>query len=136
MVVLFIVLAYVYFFFKQKTAYEMRISDWSSDVCSSDLRGRAASRRCRKPGCRGRGRKSAPRERGARSATARRAGETRSEERRVGKECVRTCRSRWSQYNSQKITRTITKHTQRKHHIQVPTHTTITPHYISKQTTP
>src|SRR3546814_1893811 len=28
------------FFFKQKTAYEMRISDWSSDVCSSDLRAR------------------------------------------------------------------------------------------------
>src|SRR3546814_6781661 len=28
------------FFFKQKTAYEMRISDWSSDVCSSDLRKR------------------------------------------------------------------------------------------------
>src|SRR3546814_6199331 len=28
------------FFFKQKTAYEMRISDWSSDVCSSDLFGR------------------------------------------------------------------------------------------------
>src|SRR3546814_4260982 len=27
----------MYFFFKQKTAYEMRISDWSSDVCSSDL---------------------------------------------------------------------------------------------------
>src|SRR3546814_9778834 len=27
----------VIFFFKQKTAYEMRISDWSSDVCSSDL---------------------------------------------------------------------------------------------------
>src|SRR3546814_8907672 len=39
------------FFFKQKTAYEMRISDWSSDVCSSDLpedadqRGRNAQRR-------------------------------------------------------------------------------------------
>src|SRR3546814_2538828 len=30
-----------YFFFKQKTAYEMRISDWSSDVCSSDLDGAA-----------------------------------------------------------------------------------------------
>src|SRR3546814_5028147 len=30
-----------YFFFKRKTAYEMRISDWSSDVCSSDLDGRA-----------------------------------------------------------------------------------------------
>src|SRR3546814_10384685 len=28
----------MFFFFKQKTAYEMRISDWSSDVCSSDLR--------------------------------------------------------------------------------------------------
>src|SRR3546814_4681234 len=32
-----------FFFFKQKTAYEMRISDWSSDVCSSDLRTRATS---------------------------------------------------------------------------------------------
>src|SRR3546814_6334580 len=31
-----------HFFFKQKTAYEMRISDWSSDVCSSDLRAAAA----------------------------------------------------------------------------------------------
>src|SRR3546814_7791939 len=28
---------YFFFFFKQKTAYEVRISDWSSDVCSSDL---------------------------------------------------------------------------------------------------
>src|SRR3546814_2826219 len=36
------------FFFKQKTAYELRISDWSSDVCSSDLGGLhpARSRRC------------------------------------------------------------------------------------------
>src|SRR3546814_1539677 len=32
------------FFFKQKTAYEMRISDWSSDVCSSDLRNCARDR--------------------------------------------------------------------------------------------
>src|SRR3546814_6820031 len=31
------ILCCVFFFFKQKTAYEMRISDWSSDVCSSDL---------------------------------------------------------------------------------------------------
>src|SRR3546814_1030540 len=31
------VLCCFFFFFKQKTAYEMRISDWSSDVCSSDL---------------------------------------------------------------------------------------------------
>src|SRR3546814_10307330 len=32
-----ILLHFLFFFFKQKTAYEMRISDWSSDVCSSDL---------------------------------------------------------------------------------------------------
>src|SRR3546814_10104508 len=32
-------LCFSFFFFKQKTAYEMRISDWSSDVCSSDLVG-------------------------------------------------------------------------------------------------
>src|SRR3546814_3050005 len=37
-------LSIYFFFFKQKTAYEMRISDWSSDVCSSDL--------CRSPGLR------------------------------------------------------------------------------------
>src|SRR3546814_3722771 len=41
-----------FFFFKQRTAYEMRISDWSSDVCSSDLpecesRGATVSARCR-----------------------------------------------------------------------------------------
>src|SRR3546814_5696995 len=35
----------IFFFFKQKTAYEMRISDWSSDVCSSDLPGRGAGRK-------------------------------------------------------------------------------------------
>src|SRR3546814_2080869 len=35
---MFVVYGCVFFFFKQKTAYEMRISDWSSDVCSSDLR--------------------------------------------------------------------------------------------------
>src|SRR3546814_3219283 len=35
------IILFVFFFFKQKTAYEMRISDWSSDVCSSDLEGAA-----------------------------------------------------------------------------------------------
>src|SRR3546814_8452557 len=35
---LYYVSLYCFFFIKQKTAYEMRISDWSSDVCSSDLR--------------------------------------------------------------------------------------------------
>src|SRR3546814_6567426 len=35
--------AFFFFFFKQKTAYAMRISDWSSDVCSSDLAARIAA---------------------------------------------------------------------------------------------
>src|SRR3546814_5511300 len=35
---MYVLLFVLFFFFKQKTAYEMRISDWSSDVCSSDLR--------------------------------------------------------------------------------------------------
>src|SRR3546814_20613768 len=39
-----------FFFFKQTTAYEMRISDWSSDVCSSDLRCRRACRHARRRG--------------------------------------------------------------------------------------
>src|SRR3546814_11979862 len=37
--IIFVILCVFFFFFKQKTAYEMRISDWSSDVCSSDLLG-------------------------------------------------------------------------------------------------
>src|SRR3546814_3301293 len=93
-----------FFFFKQKTAYEMRISDWSSDVCSSDL--------------------FALRHREGVVAEIDLAGflvglehrevddpahfefvgidqielfgDARSEESRVGKECVSTCRSRWS----------------------------------------
>src|SRR3546814_6019825 len=36
----------MFFFFKQKTAYEMRISDWSSDVCSSDLLAKSAAGAC------------------------------------------------------------------------------------------
>src|SRR3546814_10322163 len=80
-----------FFFFNQMTAYEVRISDWSSDVCSADL---------------------------APSQHALHASEfemcdahtvpppvsgmfphVRSEERRVGKECVSTCRSRCSPYH-------------------------------------
>src|SRR3546814_3837436 len=105
------------FFFKQKTAYEMRISDWSSDVCSSDLvdveraegngevegdaeaespaqAGIADKRRLR-PGaarCSGGGH-------GNFGAQVRPARRSRSVERRVGKECVSTCRSRWSPYH-------------------------------------
>src|SRR3546814_9549967 len=37
LLVSFACVSWLFFFFKQKTAYEMRISDWSSDVCSSDL---------------------------------------------------------------------------------------------------
>src|SRR3546814_4426933 len=40
-------LVLLFFFFKQKTAYEMRMSDWSSDVCSSDLLGPTVLRRLR-----------------------------------------------------------------------------------------
>src|SRR3546814_16000925 len=39
----YIICVFCFFFFKQKTAYEMRISDWSSDVCSSDLPQRIAA---------------------------------------------------------------------------------------------
>src|SRR3546814_4540615 len=107
------------FFFKQKPAYEMRISDWSSDVCSSDLFGssrkqlqRAHVLRQPLDGvtaleavgahhlggaldgalCGGGGG-----ELGQRRIRQRR--RRRSEERRVGKECVSTCRSRWSPYH-------------------------------------
>src|SRR3546814_16082327 len=41
---LWVCFIYFVFFFKQKTAYDMRISDWSSDVCSSDLSGRRTGR--------------------------------------------------------------------------------------------
>src|SRR3546814_9895626 len=94
---LLIVVVFFFFFFKQKTAYEMRMSDWSSDVCSSDLRSPGTWSRswlwrlCRSwPGLAS----SAPRCAGPPGAL-----DARSEERRVGKECVSTCRSRWSPYH-------------------------------------
>src|SRR3546814_18089983 len=106
----------MFFCFKQKTAYEMRISDWSSDVCSSDLdyplwwwpcsvllyllihdtwfywthrwmHRPALFRRCHAV------------HHQSRPPTA---WPARSEERRVGKECVSTCRSRWSTYTEKK----------------------------------
>src|SRR3546814_5181466 len=92
------------FFFKQKTAYEMRISDWSSDVCSSDLllaecsvvikvdlgigRIDEAFWRLREGIDLNLGAVQIDEELVERLQ--------RSEERRVGKECVSTCRSRWS----------------------------------------
>src|SRR3546814_10402317 len=49
-----LLVVFSFFFFKQKTAYEMRISDWSSDVCSSDLQPAAARGSARSPGQAGR----------------------------------------------------------------------------------
>src|SRR3546814_1941693 len=116
------------FFFKPKTAYEMRISDWSSDVCSSDLPTSgillyATYAKTFKSG--GINQNGVPNgadgnpllaaatikpesvqhyEAGAKAEFWDRRGTFnlsifRSEERRVGKECVSTCRSRWSPYN-------------------------------------
>src|SRR3546814_6365188 len=67
-----------FFFFKQKTAYELRISDWSSDVCSSDLDPREAGRPRGPRGCgpvRGRGRLPRDEERSKRSDARDRAAE-------------------------------------------------------------
>src|SRR3546814_14724679 len=122
------------FLFKQKTAYEMRISDWSSDVCSSDLERpepqpflgqlpdprkpeRLENQECDDHDSEDemlqrrhqRGTDGAPeylvghdvqedRDQQNECRTEERA-DNRSEERRVGKECVSTCRSRWSTYH-------------------------------------
>src|SRR3546814_15375742 len=105
------------FFFKQKTAYEMRISDWSSDVCSSDLVGRSAwpvgrssamppvAKTKGMPLCANMsatGQLFSPCRLQSSSAASNPPSRASSEERRVGKECVSTCRSRWSPYHSKK----------------------------------
>src|SRR3546814_2450176 len=97
----------IFFFFKQKTAYEMRISDWSSDVCSSDLR------KDRREWVKKEGKNVNEKKFRKHAERALKtfvtlgpsyiklgqwlSSRARSEERRVGKECVSTCRSRWSQ---------------------------------------
>src|SRR3546814_3277004 len=89
-----------FFFFKQKTAYEMRISDWSSDVCSSDLTNPGETwdfnsdmdmelTTLKIDG----------KDRRVQMHAPKNGYFYRSEERRVGKECVSTCRYRWSQYH-------------------------------------
>src|SRR3546814_996819 len=113
-----------FFFFKQKTAYEMRISDWSSDVCSSDLpqptpgqhHTDAATQRAgdtrihrtrQRPGSRvhrGHTHRTLRVQRVVKPRVSRDQARTkhvltRSEARRVGKECVSTCRSRWMPYH-------------------------------------
>src|SRR3546814_1548072 len=113
-------LVVLFFFFKQKTAYEMRISDWSSDVCSSDLIIRAIEVN---DGAGLLGHENAvsglhqPVDQHIRQAilqslqhfapNPRMVQNRRSEERRVGKECVSTCRSRWSQYHYKKNTKSM-----------------------------
>src|SRR3546814_2684557 len=110
---------FFFFFFKQKTAYEMRISDWSSDVCSSDLgAARDALEDLHRTIVDDRA-TGASRDRGVAVAVEpdlaaavadhdafrpftvmpSPSRSKRSEERRVGKECVNTCRSRWWTYN-------------------------------------
>src|SRR3546814_11100349 len=118
-------------FFKQQTAYEMRISDWSSDVCSSDLRAGIDNRLHRPRAKRIIGGDETQwaiarrlhaaseehAERLVRVPAFEREGDhivcafvregfdqhlVRSEERRVGKECVSTCRSGWSPFHSKK----------------------------------
>src|SRR3546814_1634626 len=105
-----------FFFFKQKTAYEMRISDWSSDVALPiSLCGqyrRLARRVAAGPGggpVSGALRPFLHADTGklplfdmpemAGRAVRHALVDDRSEERRVGKECVSTCRSRWSPYH-------------------------------------
>src|SRR3546814_16791162 len=115
---------FVFFFFKHKTAYEMRISDWSSDVCSSDL-GRLRCFRVLENlnqsnvdlrssvlGCSsvsGMWRKGSKdhvdiddtpgQQSDGEGILTLIAAIISSEERAVGNKCVSTCRYRWLQYN-------------------------------------
>src|SRR3546814_1382143 len=117
----FTAIGLLFFFFKQKTAYEMRISDWSSDVCSSDLGPSEITTRFQTAwnthDMEVFGRLFHPDAtfvnrfatywRGVNQIVAGHTGihasiyrdSTRSEERRVGKECGSTCISRWSPYH-------------------------------------
>src|SRR3546814_8368106 len=104
----------MFFFVKQKTAYDMRISDWSSDVCSSDLVVQVRQRHADdggevvgedqvEQGCDRMGSDLRPEvvERPPHGVGSGGRGEdlpARQEERRVGKECVSTCRSRGSTF--------------------------------------
>src|SRR3546814_5838284 len=98
----------LFFFFKQKTAYEMRISDWSSDVCSSDLSFEKRLGTTEVDILLYGTLSNLPKLFGGTGASVYTRGDTdvrlpvvnmRSEERRVGKECVSTCRSRWLPYH-------------------------------------
>src|SRR3546814_4964703 len=95
--------SWLFVVFKQKTAYELRISDCSSDGCSSDL-SCSGDAEIADPVC-----SLSPYHHVIEQAIEDAKNpqiqaqpivfRTRSEERRVGKECVSTCRSRWSTYH-------------------------------------
>src|SRR3546814_13944891 len=126
----------MFFFFKQETAYEMRISDWSSDVCSSDLRQLHHTRVDQQIVCaeivhhRQQQEAGDPGEIGLvfepvqvgrhfrrRHQILGRAVEARSAERRVGKECVSTSSAGWSAYHERTNparSQSQTKHKQKK----------------------
>src|SRR3546814_19059685 len=101
--------------FKQRSAYEVRISGWSSDVCSSDLHGRnndyvagmplAAPYRGDHQTVQSSG-GSYVVKRGQTLFAISRLTNIRSEERRVGNECVSTFRSRWLPYHYKKTNTT------------------------------
>src|SRR3546814_17833192 len=106
----------LFFFFQPETAYGLVIRYWSSDVCSSVLRSsgtlsivreidrtspyRLSAATITRATRRASSESTTSSEMPARAPT--RLEPVRSEERRVGKECVSTCRSRWSPYHSQK----------------------------------
>src|SRR3546814_18414340 len=93
----------------------MRISDWSSDVCSSDLPAAGIGLAGEHVGDRQPARLAGIPGLDDRGGVLLRPGEVRSEERRVGKECDSTCRSRWSPYHYKKKynkTNDVNKHQQ------------------------
>src|SRR3546814_19283085 len=112
-------------FFKQKTAYEMRISDWSSYVCSSDLGeppsrevAIAVPRRAVELGVNLIDTADAYGPAASEHLIADALSPYRSAERRVGKECVSQCRSRWSTYPSKKKRKRTSSYTCRPSEMQ------------------
>src|SRR3546814_16546677 len=142
-------LCFVLCFFKQKTAYEMRISDWSSDVCSSDLGGlwlavimipagaprwrtaksvtgvgrRRGSKRTAKPAPARAAAVSSAKSRLTWQASRPTTTGPRSEERRAEKECGSAVRARWSPSHHKKTKNNADRSTTAQRKIRHKTHT-------------
>src|SRR3546814_19499083 len=97
----------IFFFFKQKTAYEMRISDWSSDVCSSDLVGSRAGREWLRADRAAASRRQGPDLREGRRAVDAHRGVRRRKGSRAGQ-------GRWRGHVFLKRSRVLLRHTDRK----------------------